>query len=180
MNARQLYLGWVRTAHPALYGRALVSVFGKGGGLSGLGDDLTSSISAPDLVSSDDIISGVSDIGVTSDVSDAINTAYNSTVASPSTSSGDFFSSLANAISSIAPTVVQTQAAENLLQINTQRAAQGLAPLTANGIPVTSSMLSPTSATLAQMEAALSGSSGFILPLLLVGGVVVLAMAMKK
>lgn len=183
MNAKQLYLGWVRTYYPKAYGAALVQTFGKGRGLMGLGDDLIAPIAnfSPDLTSTADLTSSVSDVGVTSDVSDAINNAYNATVASPasSSSSGDWFSSLANAISSVAPAVVQTQAAENLLQINTQRAAQGLPPLTANGVPVTSSMLSPTNATVAQLEAALAG--GGVMPILLIGGVALVAvLAMSR
>lgn len=170
MNPKQTYLALVRTQYPVLYYRALKSVFGKSAGLGSLGDDLTDSISAPDLVSTEDLTSGLY-TGIDSDTSNAINSAYNATQASSSTTQGgstDWFGSLANAISSIAPTVIQTQAAENLLQINTQRAAQGLPPLTQNGYPVTSSMLSPTNASLQQMEAALAGGSG---SLLLIGGI---------
>lgn len=170
MNPKQTYLALVRTQYPKLYYAALHRVFGKNGGnLGGLGDDLTDSIT-PDLTSSDDLISDL-DTGVSSDVSDSINSAYNASVSPASTTQGgstDFFGALANAITSIAPTVVQTQAAENLLAINTQRAQQGLPPLTQNGQLVTSSMLSPTSASLAQMEAALAGNSG---SLLLIGGI---------
>lgn len=169
MNPKQTYLALVRTQYPKLYYAALQRVFSNRANLGGLGDDLTASIT-PDLVSVDDLTSDL-DTGVSSDVSDSINAAYNATQSPASTTQGggtDYFSALANAITSIAPAVVQTQAAENLLSINTQRAAQGLAPLTSNGQIVTSSMLSPTSATVAQMEAALAGGGG---SLLLIGGI---------
>jgi hypothetical protein len=180
MNSKQTYLAWVRTRYPKLYWQALTKTFNPKSGLSGLGDDLTDSIS-PDLSVID--ASDTGDLDVTSDVTDAVNSAYNATLSPQSTTQGgttDFFTGLANAINSIAPTVVQTEAAQNLLQINTQRAQLGLPLYSSNGQVVTSSMLSPTSASIAQMEAALSGSGG-MLPLLLIGGGLLLfAMASKK
>lgn len=183
MTPKHTYLAWVRTEQPQVYYKALSAVFGKrNGNMGGLGDDLTDSITfSPDLTSTDDL-TDISDIDTSSDVTNAVNNAYNATQSSASTTSGgstDFFGALANAITAVAPTVVQTQAAENLLAINTQRAQQGLPPLTANGIPVTGSMLSPTSATIAQMEAALGGA-GSLLPILLIGGVGLLAFAMMS
>jgi hypothetical protein len=180
MTPRQLYLGYVRTYHPQVYYAALKNVFGRKAGLAGLGDDLTDSISptVPDLT---DVSITTPDIS--SDTTDAVNSAYNATLSSSSTTNGgntDFFTSLANGIAAVAPTIVQTQAAENLLQINTQRAQMGLPPLTANGVPLTGSMLSPTSASIAQMEAALAGGAGGFLPILLIGGVAVLALAMTR
>lgn len=182
MTPKQTYLAWVRTTQPQVYFKAIQAVFGKkNGSLGGLGDDLTDSITfSPDLTSTDNLtdISDVTD--PTSDVTNAVNNAYNATQSSASTTNGgstDFFTGLANAITAVAPTVVQTQAAENLLAINTARAQQGLPPLTANGVPVTGSMLSPTSATIAQMEAAL-GAGGGLLPILLIGGVGLLAFVM--
>lgn len=173
MNSKQLYLGWVRTQHPKLYYNALVSTFGRNRGMGSLGDDLTTSIT-PDLVSADQLTSDITDVPVSSDVTDSVNAAYNASMASSSSSSG-WFDSLANAISSLGSTVVQTQAQQNLLAINTQRARQGLPPLTANGVPVTGSMLSPTSSTVARMEAALSGGT---IPLLLIGGLGLAAVLM--
>ena len=173
MNPKQTYLALVRTQYPRLYYAAIQSVFSPRANLGGLGDDLTATIT-PDLVSADDLSADTPDIS--SDVTDSINAAYNASLSPSSTTQGgstDYFSAIANAITSIAPTVVQTQAAENLLSINTQRAQQGLPPLTANGQIVTSSMLSPTSATVAQMEAALAGGSG---GLLLIGGLVLVGL----
>jgi hypothetical protein len=179
VNAKQTYLAWVRTMHPQVYYQALAQVFHRNGNLGGLGDDLTDSISAftPDLSDTGSI-----DTSVSSDVSDAINNAYSATQSPDSSTQGgstDWFGSLASAISNISSTALQTQAAQNLLKINTTRAQQGLPPLTANGIPVTGAMLSPTSATVAQMEAALAGSGGVLLPLL-IGGGLLLAYAMSR
>jgi hypothetical protein len=149
MNSKQLYLGWVRTTQPKLYYAALQRVFrGHSAGLSGLGDDLTSSID-PGI--------GTVDTSVSSDVSNAVNSAA---AAAQSDSSTDWFGQLANAITSIAPTVVQTEAQQNLLAINTQRAKLGLPLYSSNGTVVTGSQLAPTSQSIAQMEAALAGGSG--------------------
>jgi hypothetical protein len=170
MNPKQTYLAWVRTAYPSLYWRAVTRTFSPQSGMSGLGDDLTDSITVdPSSVSTSITLPGVDQQTI-----DAINAANSTTQSNTST---DWFGQLANAITSIAPTVIQTQAAENLLQINSQRAAQGLPPLTANGVPVTGSMLSPTSASVAQMEAALAGGSG---SLLLIAGVGLLLLLAAK
>lgn len=163
MNSKQTYLALVRTQHPKLYYAALQRVFGGKSGMGGLGDDLTDSINSagwsPDLIT-------VDNTSVSSDVTDAVNAAYNASVSPSSTIQGgstDWFGQLANAITQIAPTVVQTQAAENLLAINTQRARLNLPLYTSQGQIVTGSMLSPTSASIAQMEASLSGSGGTLL-----------------
>jgi len=145
MNPKQMYLAWVRSYYPTLYYNALNQTFGKGSGLAGLGDDLTDSI---------DPTASIAAIGIGQDTSDAIDSAYNA-AQQDSTNSWD---ALANAITSTANSVVQTQAAEQLLQVNANRARLGLPLYTSNGQTVTPQMLVPGSATVAQMEAALSGS----------------------
>ena len=173
MNSKQTYLALVRTQYPRLYYAALQRVFGGNSGMGGLGDDLTASIS-PDLTSTEDLTASL-DTSVSSDVSNSINTAYNAAVSPDSSTQGgstDYFGQIANAITQIAPTVVQTQAAESLLQINTARAQAGLPLYTSQGQVVTGSMLSPTSASIAQMEAALAGGGS---SLLLIGGIAVVA-----
>lgn len=172
MNSKQMYLAWVRTTSPKLYWQAVRQVFSPRSGLSGLGDDLTDTISVDPTLSTP----GLNLPGATQDTVDAINTAA---VTAQTDTSTDWFGQLANAITSIAPTVVQTQAAENLLQINTQRAAQNLPLYTSNGTLVTGSMLSPTSASVAQMEAALANAGNSMLPILLIAGVGILAIAMS-
>lgn len=167
MNPKQTYLAWVRSTHPSLYWRAVANVFSSRSGMGGLGDDLTDSIS-PDF----SVVTTPSDIGLTQEASDAINAA---TITAQTQTNTDWFGQLANAITQLAPTVVNTQAAENLLAINSQRARQGLPLYTQNGQLVTSQMLSPTSSSVAAMEAALSGSSSLVLPILLVGGVILAA-----
>lgn len=158
MNSKQTYLAWVRTQHPRLYYAALRRVFGgPAAGLSGLGDDLLSAVDT-----------GTIDTGVSSDVTDAVNAAAN---AAQSNSGTDWFGQLADAITQIAPTVVQTQAQQNLLAINTQRAKAGLPLYSSNGQVVTGSMLAPTSQTVQQMEAALSGGA----PWMLLAGLGILA-----
>lgn len=173
MNAKQTYLAWVRQTHPQVYWTALRRVLTPASGLSGLGDDLTATVN-PNLATVSIDTSGVSDIP--SDISASIDQANQSQGSSSDWSS--FFNAVANSISSIGSTVVQTQAQQNLLQINTQRAKQGLAPLTASGVPVTT--LAPTSSSVAQFEANLSQSMGWLLPALGVGAVAVLLMARAR
>lgn len=171
MNARQLYLGWLRTTAPLVYARALRTATNPNANLAGLGDDLTSPLQSVTVDTGDSSLSAT-DIQAISDAGGSSDTGSGNSWA-------DFFSSVANAVGTIAPAVVQTQAQQNLLAINTQRARQGLAPLTASGVPVTANMLAPTSATLASIEASMAGGSG---TLLLVGGGILLAvlLLMKK
>lgn len=160
MNSKQLYLGWVRTNHPKLYYAAIRRVFGgSASGLSGLGDDLVSSIDT-----------GSVDTSISGDVTNAINSAA---ATAQSDTSTNWFGQLADAITSIAPTVVQTEAQQNLLAINTQRARMGLPLYASNGSVVTGSQLAPTSQTVQQMEAALAGGG----PWVFLGGLALLGLA---
>lgn len=160
MNSKQLYLGWVRTNHPQLYYAAIRRVFGgPAAGLSGLGDDLLSSIDT-----------GSVDTSISSDVTNAVNSAA---ATAQSDTSTDWFGQLADAITQIAPSVVQTEAQQNLLAINTQRAKLGLPLYSSNGQVVSGSMLAPTSASVQQMEAALTGGG----PWVLLGGLALLGIA---
>jgi hypothetical protein len=181
MQSRTAYLAWVRSRYPKVYWSALKAVFTpQQSALGSLGDDLTSSVT-PDLTASTDLTGDLSP-DISSSTSDAVNAAYNATV-SPSSSGTDtasIFNSVANAISSIGQSVVTTQAEQNLLSINTQRARQGLPPLSANGLPVTASGLVPTSATIAQIEASLGGSSGMALLGVGIAAVLGLALLSRK
>lgn len=166
MNAKELYLAWLRTNHPNVYARALGKVFSpRSAGLGGLGDDLAMSVIQP--------------VDVNSDVSldPSVGAAIDAANSSPSSSWGDFFTSLTNAVSSVGQTVVNTQAQQNLLAINTQRARQGLPPVNANGVPVTAAQIAGTqSPLLQQMEAKLASAGN--MPYLLVGGALVFALLM--
>lgn len=174
MNAKQLYLGYVRTAHPKLYWMAVSQMLrGPKAGLAGLGDDLTSSITPVSIDTS------TLDVGGTEATQAAIDAA-NQTPSSDS-SWGDFFNNLTNAITTLAPTVINAQAQENLLKTNTALIQAGKPPVTANGIPVTAQMLAPTNQTLAQFEANLAQNSSWILPVALIGGLAfVLSMRKKR
>ncbi len=163
MNNKQLYLGWLRTYAPVVYTRALKLAANPNANLAGLGDDLTSGLQSVTVDTGD------------STISDADAAAISDAVTSSGSSWSDFFDSLASAVGTVAPAIVQTQAQENLLAVNTQRAQQGLPPLTANGVPVTANALAPTSASLAALEASMSGG---LTPILLIGGLGLLAVVL--
>ncbi|MGH3574921.1 MAG: hypothetical protein ACRDUW_24375 [Pseudonocardiaceae bacterium] len=173
MNARQLYLAWLRSTHPDIYVAALRKVAGKPRSLGGLGQDLMSSMTAPDMASI------ASDVQLLPDVTTALDSATTS-------SSGrwtDIFPSIANAVTSLANTYFTTSAQSNLLsaqsnllQLNTQRATQGLPPVTAAGLPVTAAGLMPTSASLYALEQRLAGGTGGSMTWLLVGAAVVVGL----
>jgi hypothetical protein len=142
------FLRWVRATHPQVYQSAVRRVASRAG-LGGLGDDLLS-----------DVTFDPGSVDLSSDVSSSIDSAVSSQ------SSGDSFSSildsLAGAVTSIAPAIVNTQAQLSTIQINAQRAQQGLPPI------------SSTSLLTGQ---GLGGSTGLIL--LLGVGVLALVMASK-
>lgn len=178
MNAKQLFLGWVRTNYPSVYAKALTQTFGYAGrpGLGGLGDDLTDSITAPDDdITLQDVSFDPNSVGAPTDVNSAVSSAA-STVQSSGSSWSDFFNSLATNISSVGNAVLTTQAQANLLQINTQRAQQGLPPLTSYGVPVTAASLAPASAAVASLESSLTSGSGGML--LILGFAVLIMLAM--
>lgn len=160
MNARQLFLGWVRTTHPQVYARAMRLMFAPHTALSGLGDDLTSTIDVG------------SNAGLSDSESQSLAQAASDTAAQGN-SWADIFTGVANTITAVAPAIVQTEAQQNLLQINTQRAQQGLPPLTyINGVPVSAASLAPATGATAQLEAALGGGGSIFL----IGGALVLGL----
>jgi len=173
MNPKQLYLAWVRSTFPNVYTGALTQLLSPKAGLSGLGDDLTSSITAsidagtydPQAMreASANYSSPVSDVSISPDVQNSIDQANQTS--SSSSAWGDFFNNLSSAISNVGSSVLQTQAQANLLQINTQRAQQGLPPLNQYGVPVTAQQLAPTSSSIAQFEANLA-QTGITSPIL--------------
>jgi hypothetical protein len=91
------------------------------------------------------------------------------------------FSSLINTVGNVADTIINANAQSNLVQLNTQRAAQGLWPVQANGQPVPQSQLYPSSSpSLAQFESAISTQGGISTPLIAVAGLGLLALLLLK
>jgi hypothetical protein len=103
-------------------------------------------------------------------------------VAPDNTASGGGFSfnQITGAIASVANTITQTQAQQNLLAINTQRAQQGLPPLTMNGQIVTASMLAPANSAVMSAEKVLAGVGGSGMLIIVVIIVLILAMGNKR
>lgn len=205
MNARQLYLRWLATAFPMVHLTMLrmiqpgltasgLGFMPPGGGrLAGLGDDPTTvanSIDSLDLsLTGGYTTPNYSPIISPVDLSLPTSIPYTpppSASSSGGSTAADFASvaaavnSITAAGSNIASAINLNSAQQNLLQINTQRAQMGLPPLSSvTGAPVSPGSLIGASPSLAQIEANLSGSSGMLPLLLLVGVVAIVAMSRK-
>lgn len=135
--------------------------------------DLSADIVDPSTFVSPDFSSSIPDFSVASDTggsSDSGSSLFNANT----------FSSLISAVGNVASTALNVSAQNNLVQLNTQRAAQGLWPVQANGTPVPASQLTTSSSpALAQFESAIS-TQGIASPLLLVAGLGLLAFALLK
>jgi hypothetical protein len=201
MNNRQLYLAWLRTASPTVYTAALRKATGQKKNLGGLNQDLLQQALSPsmrhsflgddtsdmDLFSASDLVdtspivfdpitftppvfdSGSLDIPMPTIGTDTSSSTPS--VTAPSSSSS-IFSNILSAVTSIGNTVVNASQQNALITLNTQRAAQGLPPVNAQGQVVTAAGTATTSASLLALEAAIAGgnSTGSLLPLLLIGG----------
>jgi hypothetical protein len=89
------------------------------------------------------------------------------------TASPSIFSSVLQAVTSIGNTVVNASQTNALIALNTQRAAQGLPPVNAQGQVVTAAGTATTSAGLLALENAISrGSGSSLIPMLLIGGLI--------
>jgi hypothetical protein len=146
VNAKELYLAWVRSNYPQQYISALRKVASKPRSLGGLGDDLTASFISPDVQTMVD----------TSQVSPDVTAAIDN--ATQTSGAASVFDSITNALSNVAQTYLQTSAQQNLLSVNTQRARQGLPPLTANGVPVTAASLAPANSSIYMLERRIAGA----------------------
>lgn len=176
------------------------SMYSSSTGFGFLSDDISDSfapvnISAPDMSSLTIDTSGFQAPDLSSDIVDPSTFASPDLSASiPDFSTGDAaassggssffnantFSSLINAVGNVASTALNVNAQSNLLQLNTQRAAQGLWPVQANGTPVPQSQLYPASSpAVARFESAIS-TQGVTTPLLMVAGLGLLAFALLK
>lgn len=145
----------------------------------------SSSFSMPDLSALDAFSYPAADLSTvdTSSFSSPDLSSFDSSA--PAASSGSFlnsgtFTSLLNAATSVADTVINANAQSSLVQLNTQRAAQGLWPVQANGQPVPQSQLYPSATpSLARFESAIS-TQGVTTPILWVAGLGLLAFALFK
>lgn len=177
------------------------SMYAPSTGFGFLSDDVTDAslqpitVTAPDLSSLSIDTSGFQPADLSADIVDPSTFASPSLPASPdvstpatdtSGSSGsswfnsNTFSSLINAVGNVASTALNVSAQSNLLKLNTQRAAQGLWPVQANGTPVPQSQLYPASSpTLARFESAIS-TQGMTSPLLIIAGLGLLAVLIKR
>lgn len=109
------FVKWTQQHHPDLYRAAVARVVRKSS-LGGLGDDLTS-----------DIVFDPGSVNISDSASSAINAAASGATSGNSWS--DIINSIAGAIGTVAPQIVQTKAQLSTIQINQQRAAQGLSPI---------------------------------------------------
>jgi hypothetical protein len=107
-----------------------------------------------------------------------VNTGYatgpTSTVTTPATpaASSSTFANILSAVAAVGTAAVGVVGAENtssLIALNTQRAAQGLPPVNAQGQVVGAA--GSASPALLAFENAITGGGGSLLPILLIGGV---------
>jgi hypothetical protein len=83
--------------------------------------------------------------------------------------------SFLTAVTGLASTALTTSAQSNLVKVNTARAAQGLPPVDANGIPIRpTASLFPPNTTIARLESSIAGVATS--PLFLIAGVGLLAL----
>lgn len=145
------FVKWVRQVHPQVY-QAAVSRVARKSALGGLGDDLTSDISFDP-----------SSININPSVSASIDAATSGS----GNNWSDIINSLAGAITQVAPQIVQTKAQLSAIQINAQRAANGL-PINVTGASLLSGQ-------------GLGGNTGLMIGLVaLIGGGLLLARGKKR
>jgi hypothetical protein len=127
----------------------------------------TSSVALPTLTS---------DTGaVTSTTPAATPTAVAAAGGGPS-----IFSNILTAVASIGGTVVTASQQSALIALNTQRAAQGLPPVNANGQVVTTAGLAATSPGILAFENAITGGNTALFPFVLIGGVIAAYLLFRK
>lgn len=145
-TSNALFVKWVKDHHPAVFAVAARRARTRSA-LGGLGDDLVGDVSVD-----------TSTISVDPSVSAAVDQAAADQTSNDSWSG--LIDSIANAVTTVAPSIVQTQAQLSTIQLNQQRAAQGLSPVGS------SSLLTGRG---------LTGNTGLILLALLAGGALLLA-----
>ena len=205
MNNRQLYLAWLRTTSPAVYASAVRKALGQTRSLGGLADDLVNKAFSPDLAhsflgddtdftdesslqtgSSNDLTTLPTDFTNVSDVSapQPVSISSGTAVGLPTTSgssTGNIFASIISAVGSVGGAVINATNQSKLIALNTQRAAQGLPPINANGQVVGTTGLATTSPGLLAFENAISGAGGSMMPILFLGiGAIVLFSLLGK
>jgi hypothetical protein len=98
------------------------------------------------------------------------------TSSSGSSSNTGLFSSIVSAVGSIGAAAMTSSAQSNLLKLNTQRAAAGLPPVNANGVPVATSLSS--NPQIAAMESSIAGVASS--PIFWIAGLALLAFVVLR
>jgi len=128
-NRRQ-YLAWIRTNFPDLYNATVTKTV------------------------SDFVANQSQQMGALGDDTTSADTGFWSSLAD---NAGSLFNTIVDTAAKVAPAYVQTKAQLDLLDVNSQRAQKGLAPLTYyNGQQVTATGLSQGSSAVNGVERALS------------------------
>jgi hypothetical protein len=202
MNNKGLYLAWLRTYSPTVYTAAIRKATGKIRTLGGLTDNLIGKALAPNLMHSflgDDSTDTSGNLFSSSDLTDTSAVSFDpivfqapvidpialdatalapdatpATVPASSAVAPSTWANILTAVSSIGSTVVSATQQSSLIALNTQRAAQGLPPVNANGQVVTTAGTAATNSALLAFENAVSGGTGSMLPIVLIGGAVAL------
>lgn len=188
MNARQAYLAWLRVTNPGIYNAAIRRVAGRPRSLGGLSTDLIAQMSRQstgfgflgddysdlptiDVTADAPTMPDITPLDVTDltpiDTSDLTSSVQltpassiapaadsNNTTSGPSTT----FNAITGAVASIITAGMSASASSSLLKLNTQRAQQGLPPVNAQGVPISTSGLPlSTNPTIARFEASMAG-----------------------
>jgi hypothetical protein len=203
MNAQQKYLAWLRITAPEVYTAALRTVARKPRGLGGLSDDLLTRMQRPctgfgflgddsaDLptitVTADAPTADTSGLTLDPNAFDSADLAtlqqqttlpalpadVTAAAAAQSQPTG-LFNSIVSAVAGVATTALNVSGQSNLVKVNTQRAAMGLPPVNAQGVPISNSFFRPsTNPQLAALEASVGGFASS--PLVWVAGLGLIA-----
>jgi hypothetical protein len=100
-----------------------------------------------------------------------INLPSDTSAPASGSSNTGLFSSIVSAVGGITAAAMTSSAQSNLLKLNTQRAAAGLPPVNANGVPVATSL--STNPQIAAMESSIAGVASS--PVFWIAGLALLA-----
>jgi hypothetical protein len=150
-SSEAMFVKWVKDAYPRVFAVAVKRARARSN-LGGLGDDLMGDVSVDTSAMT---------------VDPAVTAAVDQAAADQSSSGTDWsslISSIANAVGTVAPQIVQTQAQLDTIKINQQRASQNMRPITSQSLLTGQGLTSM-----------FSGNTGVFLLVALLGGGLLLA-----
>lgn len=171
MNAKEMYLAWLRTDFPDVYRAMMMKLANQPRNVGGLADDLVDTSFTPEL---QDVSLDTSSVTLSPDVTATIDANASSVDQS------SFWTNVVNTVGNVATTAFKTDQQNQLLKLNTQRVAMGQPPVNANGVPIQTSYFRSTSPTLAALESKMAGAATPTTMLMVGGGLLALLFFMRK